>query len=80
MTETGPGGNFLTSRHTLENFRSELWFPRISNRLNFTAWQAAGSPTTGQKLGHKVREILDGHRPRPLEEKVATRLKAMAEA
>jgi len=80
LAENGLGGNFLTSWHTIDNFRTELWFPQISNRLNLPGWEAAGSPTAGKKLGEKVRSILESHRAEPLDDKTVNRLKEMAEA
>ena len=30
ISQVGPGGNYLTTDHTVANFRQELWFPRCS--------------------------------------------------
>jgi trimethylamine--corrinoid protein Co-methyltransferase len=80
ISAAGPGGQFLDKGHTFNHFRRELWFPGLSNRLNLTAWQSAGSPTMGERLGKKVREILRTHQPAPLDGKVTERLQAMAGA
>jgi trimethylamine---corrinoid protein Co-methyltransferase len=80
ISAVGPGGQFLGSDHTFNHFRSELWFPSLSNRLNLTAWQSAGSTSMGVRLGEKVREILRTHQPVPLNGKTLERLLAMVQA
>jgi trimethylamine--corrinoid protein Co-methyltransferase len=79
ISAVGPGGQFLDKDHTFNHFRRELWSPGLSNRLNLTAWQSAGSTTMGLRLGEKVREILRAHQPIPLNGKVTERLRVIAE-
>ncbi|WP_432666349.1 trimethylamine methyltransferase family protein [Wukongibacter baidiensis] len=35
----GPGGNFMSTMHTFEHFRSELFNPQISNRVSYESWE-----------------------------------------
>jgi trimethylamine--corrinoid protein Co-methyltransferase len=70
IKETGPGGNFLSHEHTARHLRQELWFPALMDRSRFTVWQQAGSPTMGDRIRDRVKEILKTHTVPPLPKKV----------
>ncbi|MGD8902522.1 MAG: trimethylamine methyltransferase family protein [Anaerolineae bacterium] len=63
--QAGPGGDFLTSRHTLKHFR-ELWQPALLDRRRAADWVADGSKRLGQRLREKTIEIIETHKPEPL--------------
>jgi trimethylamine--corrinoid protein Co-methyltransferase len=63
--QVGPGGDFLTARHTLRHFR-ELWQPSLFDRRRSEDWIAAGSPRLGARLREKTINIMQGHQPQPL--------------
>jgi trimethylamine--corrinoid protein Co-methyltransferase len=42
IKEVGPGGTFLTHTHTFENFRRELWMPKLLERRNWESWEKDG--------------------------------------
>jgi len=63
--EVGPGGDFLTARHTLNHFR-ELWQPGLFDRRRAADWIAAGRESFGQRLREKTVAIIEEHRPDPL--------------
>ena len=65
----GPGGDFLTTDHTLKHFR-ELWRPTLMNRERLDSWVAGGSKRMGARLREKTVAILDEHEPEPLPEGV----------
>jgi trimethylamine--corrinoid protein Co-methyltransferase len=64
--EVGPRGHFLESEHTLENFRQNIWQPKLFERNSYEAWKLAGAKDLFAKLNERVREILDSHRTDPL--------------
>jgi trimethylamine--corrinoid protein Co-methyltransferase len=61
----GPGGDFLTARHTLKHFRN-LWQPELMDRRRADDWVAAGSQRLGRRLCDKTVAIMEEHRPEPL--------------
>jgi len=63
--QVGPGGDFLTARHTLEHFR-ELWQPTLLDRRRAADWVAGGSKRLDQRLREKTVEIIESHRSEPL--------------
>jgi len=70
VKEVGPGGNFLAHEHTVRNLREELWFPRLIDRDKYSAWQAAGSKTLGDRVRERVEEILATHTVPSLPEEI----------
>ena len=63
----GPGGEFISTDHTMEHFR-EFWEPTLFNRKRVEDWVAAGSKRLGERLREKTVAILDEHEPEPLSE------------
>ncbi len=61
IKKVGPGGNFLTEDHTLENFREHLHFSDLLNRFDYERWQGAGSVDFGKRATQKARDILENH-------------------
>ncbi len=70
IKDVGPGGNFLSERHTVKHMRRENYFPTITNRDLRTKWIADGKQDTYATASEKVREILERHKPLPLPEEV----------
>jgi trimethylamine--corrinoid protein Co-methyltransferase len=65
IQQAGPGGDFLTARHTLKHFR-ELWQPTLMDRRRAADWVSAGSKRLGERLREKTIDIIEKHRPEPL--------------
>jgi trimethylamine--corrinoid protein Co-methyltransferase len=63
--KVGPGGDFLTQKHTLKHFR-ELWQPVLFDRRRFEEWVAGGSQPLGKRLQDKTIALIDGHEAEPL--------------
>lgn len=69
----GPGGGFLTERHTFEHFRS-LWHPKLIDHNNFAGWSKEGGKSLEAKATEKVLDILANHQPPPLDERIVRRV------
>ena len=67
--QVGPGGDFLTARHTLRHFR-ELWQPMLWDRQRADAWSASGSKRLGDRLRDKTVSLMESHHPEPLPDAV----------
>jgi trimethylamine--corrinoid protein Co-methyltransferase len=65
IDQVGPGGDFLTARHTLKHFRG-LWQPTLFDRRRADDWIANGSKRLGQRLQEKTVGIIEDHVPEPL--------------
>lgn len=73
IKSVGPGGNFLTQKHTRAHMR-ELWRPRLFDRRPYDAWEAAGRTGARQAAALRARDLLQSHQPAPLEEGLAQEL------
>jgi trimethylamine--corrinoid protein Co-methyltransferase len=58
MKAVGPGGTFLSEDHTFENFRQELWTPKLLERRNWDLWETDGSRDIFNVAEEKVLEML----------------------
>jgi trimethylamine--corrinoid protein Co-methyltransferase len=67
--QVGPGGDFLTTEHTVKHFR-EMWQPNLFNRQRIVDWIAGGSKRLGQRLKERTISIIEGYRPEPLPDNV----------
>ena len=47
--EVGPGGNYLTTEHTLKHFRRELWFTKLWDRNPWTVWEKEGATEVAER-------------------------------
>ncbi|MCK4390502.1 MAG: trimethylamine methyltransferase family protein [Desulfobacterales bacterium] len=59
IKKTGPGGHFVSARHTRRHMRSEQYIPQLSNREERAKWQAAGANDARARAAQRVKEILD---------------------
>lgn len=58
MKKIGPGGHFVSSRHTRKYMRKEQYQPKISDRTTRKEWLNNGSPDTRKRAMQRVEEIL----------------------
>jgi len=63
-----PGGGFLADDHTLDNFRTSQWIPRIIDRSRYDNWKADGAKDMFKRANECAREILAEHEVTPLSE------------
>lgn len=70
VEEAGPGGNYLTTKHTMKYFKEEVWYPTLMDRQNIDKWKETGGKTMGDRIKEKVNHILATHEPEPLSEEV----------
>lgn len=58
IKKAGPGGHFISARHTRRHMRSELYKPKHSDRENRDRWQKEGAKDSRQRATGKAQEIL----------------------
>ena len=61
IKQVGPGGNFVTAKHTRRFMRSEHYQPSVSDRDSREEWEAKGGKTTWERAAEKVKEIIANH-------------------
>ena len=72
IREVGPGGHFLTHRHTRRHL-SDLWVPTLLDRRPYEEWERKRDGARDWAAA-RAREILSTHRPEPLDERLAAEL------
>lgn len=76
IQQIGPGGEYLTSMHTFQNFRGEFYQPLMEERGMHGNWQKKGSLTIEQVANKKWKEILEKYTEPSLPEKNEKALQA----
>lgn len=64
--DVGPNGHYLREPHTRRHFKSEFWYPNLSDRRNFEEWEMMGKTTMNERVIGRVHEILASHQPSPV--------------
>ncbi len=65
IAAVGPGGNFLSQKHTLKHMR-ELFLPQFMDRRPYTDWETKKDNAPDWALA-KARKVLSAHQPDPLD-------------
>ncbi len=71
----GPGGNFLTQKHTRLHMR-EIFLPQFMDRRPYNVWEEK-KDSAPNWAGQKARQILTNHQPDQLEPGLSTELRKM---
>jgi trimethylamine--corrinoid protein Co-methyltransferase len=75
LKKAGPGGHFVSSRHTRRYMRTEQFHPKLSDRSNRDNWESGGAHDTNTRATRKAREILDSPPQSVLPPEIRQRLK-----
>jgi len=68
--------NYITEKHTMQNFRKEHYLPRFLVRQPYESWAAEGSKSAMDNAREKAKEILTKHQPRVLDPSIEQELEA----
>ena len=74
INHVGPGGHFLSEKHTLQFLKKEQFIPSLSDRRTRELWQEAGSVGVAERAHQRVEEILRSHPVDPLDAAVEAEL------
>lgn len=77
IKKVGPGGTYISQRHTLDRLKKEHYMPRISDRTFYSGWQRNGAKQLADVAREKAKKLLDSHEPAPLDKSVDRELKAI---
>jgi len=80
IRQVGPGGDFLSSKHTARHVRTAQWRPTIINRQGYVRWQEEGGLDLREQARRKALKLLETHQPEPLAAAVAQRIDALVAA
>jgi trimethylamine--corrinoid protein Co-methyltransferase len=73
IERVGPGGTYISQRHTMDRLRKEHYMPRASDRRYYASWARDGKRTMVDAAREKAKDIIRAHKPCPtgLESEVA---------
>jgi trimethylamine--corrinoid protein Co-methyltransferase len=74
--KVGFSGNFITEKHTAQNYRKEHYLPKFMVRQPYDSWSREGSKSAMDNARDKARDILAKHQPRTLDPSVEKELEA----
>ena len=69
IASAGPGGNFLTQKHTRQHMR-DLFLPQFMDRRPYNEWETRKDDARDWALA-KARRVLAEHQPEPLDAKIS---------
>ena len=72
IAAVGPGGNFLSQKHTLKHMR-DIFLPQFMDRRPYSEWEEKKDNARDWALA-KARKLLETHRPDPLDEKISVEM------
>jgi trimethylamine--corrinoid protein Co-methyltransferase len=78
IQKVGPGGDFMTQRHTADHFRQELWRPKFLNRDTPKAWMEKGGKSYEEIVVQKALDILETYQAKSLPEDVQQKINETA--
>jgi len=67
IKKVGPGGNFLSDKHTRKYMR-DIWQPVVYDRKPYGQWEESGRKGAYEEATELARWIIDNHEVEPLEE------------
>lgn len=73
IKNVGPGGNFLSQKHTLKHMR-EIFMPQFMDRRPYNKWEEKHDDGRDWAL-EKARKILKSHEPEALDAAISAELK-----
>jgi len=75
----GVGKNYLSHDHTLKYFRTEYYKPMLLNRSSREEWEAAGAKDLYERARQKAINIIETHKPPPLDDALVKELRSISE-
>jgi trimethylamine--corrinoid protein Co-methyltransferase len=62
IRQVGPGGEYLTQKHTFQNFRKEIYAGILEEKESYDGWNQKGALSIDRRANRKWKEILQAYR------------------
>lgn len=66
IDRVGPNGHYLKDKHTRKHYKTEFWYPNMTDRQSFEDWDMMGATTMKDRTIDRTREILATHQAAPV--------------
>lgn len=77
ISQVGPGGEFVSHRHTRRHCREAQWRPSLTSRDSRESWEREGCPDLRERARQKARDLLASHDVAALPDTVASCAEAL---
>ncbi len=74
--EVAPGGHFLGCAHTMRNYQTAFYEPKLSDSENVESWEDAGSQDMRVRANARVKQMLAEYQAPPIEDSTREALDA----
>ncbi|MBS7655922.1 trimethylamine methyltransferase family protein [Candidatus Bathyarchaeota archaeon] len=74
INAVGPGGHYLSHKHTLKFLLEEHWMPSLIDRRRYEFWKAENAKDMLTRAREKLQKILKEHESEPLPEEIKQKL------
>ncbi|NIN51739.1 MAG: trimethylamine methyltransferase [Nitrososphaeria archaeon] len=74
IRSVGPGGHFLSQKHTLKFVDREIFIPKIFNRASEEVWRTTGRKDIREVAKERAKKLLKEHYPEPLTKDIQHKL------
>lgn len=75
-SEVAAGGHFLGCGHTMRNYQTAFYEPKLSDSENVESWEEAGSHDMRSRANARVKLMLAEYQPPPIEDATREALEA----
>ena len=72
--EVAPGGNFLSTSHTIENFATANYESLLPDTGPYEAWKENGSPSAAERANGRWKDLLASYEPPAMEPAIKAQL------
>ena len=76
IRKVGFSGNYITEKHTMQNYRQEHYLPKFMVRQPYESWEDEGAKSAMDNARQRAREMLAKHQPRQLDPVIEKELEA----
>jgi len=76
IRKVGFSGNYITEKHTMQNYRKEHYLPKFMVRQPYEPWAKEGAKSAMDNARQRARELLASHQPLQLDPAIEKELEA----
>jgi len=76
IKQVGPGGNFLSAKHTLRHMKEQSHSKLIDRKMR-ESWESSGSKDMVERAHEELLSILKNHKPEPLPAETLSSLRSI---
>lgn len=76
IEKVGPGGNFLSEMHIVENMRGEFFENPLADRTLYEQWKSNGKKDILKRAREKLEDILATHAPLAIDKKIDEQIRS----